>query len=132
MSGLPVSFTTNQKNQMSHFTTIKTQIRDIDALRQATGEMGYTLIPNAEARGFINNTTKGDYVIRLKGPSGVTPPRIRQPRSYFVIWPLQVPRPSTFTRPFVKTYFDTAFPNATLPLSTISNPIAPSSNFTAT
>jgi hypothetical protein len=33
---------------MSHFTTIKTQIRDIDALRQAVGEMGYTLIPNAE------------------------------------------------------------------------------------
>ena len=53
---------------MSHFTTIKTQIRDIDALRQAIGEMGYALIPNAEARGFINNTTKGDYVIRLQGP----------------------------------------------------------------
>ena len=53
---------------MSHFTTIKTQIRDIDALRQAVGEMGYALIPNAEARGFVNNTTKGDYVIRLQGP----------------------------------------------------------------
>ena len=53
---------------MSHFTTIKTQIRDIDALRQAVGEMGYALVPNAEARGFVNNTTKGDYVIQLKGP----------------------------------------------------------------
>ena len=53
---------------MSHFTTIKTQIRDIDALRQSIGEMGYALIPNAEARGFINNNTKGDYVIRLQGP----------------------------------------------------------------
>jgi hypothetical protein len=53
---------------MSHFTTIKTQIKDIEALRSACAEMDLTVLPNAEARGFINNKQKGDYVIRLKGP----------------------------------------------------------------
>jgi len=56
---------------MSHFTTIKTQIRDIEALRQAVSELGYQLIPNAEARGFVNDTIKGDYVIPLKGPHDI-------------------------------------------------------------
>lgn len=53
---------------MSHFTTITTQIKDVEALRSAVAEMGLTLIPNAEARGFYQQTLKGDYVIRLKGP----------------------------------------------------------------
>ena len=53
---------------MSHFTTIKTQIKDVAALRSATNEMGLELIANAEARGYYSNKTKGDFVIRLKGP----------------------------------------------------------------
>jgi hypothetical protein len=53
---------------MSHFTTIKTQIKDIEALRSACQELGLSLLQNADARGYVNNTIKGDYVIRLKGP----------------------------------------------------------------
>ena len=53
---------------MSHFTEIKTQIKDIEALRSACQEMGLTLLQNAEARGYSQNTTKGDFVIQLKGP----------------------------------------------------------------
>ena len=53
---------------MSHFTTIKTQIKDIEALRSACQEMGLSLMQHAEARGYYENKTKGDYVIRLKGP----------------------------------------------------------------
>ena len=53
---------------MSHFTTIKTQIKDIEALRSACQEMGLSLLQNAEARGYYENKIKGDYVIRLKGP----------------------------------------------------------------
>jgi hypothetical protein len=53
---------------MSHFTTIKTQIKDIEALRSVCQEMGLSLLQNAEARGYYENKTKGDYVIRLKGP----------------------------------------------------------------
>ena len=53
---------------MSHFTTIKTQIKDIEALRSACQEMGLSMLQKAEARGYYENKTKGDYVIRLKGP----------------------------------------------------------------
>jgi len=53
---------------MSHFTEIKTQIKDIEALRLACVELGLTLLQNAEARGYYENKTKGDYVIKLKGP----------------------------------------------------------------
>lgn len=53
---------------MSHFATIETQIRDIEALRSACKELGLALVENAEARGYGKNTLRGDYVIRLKGP----------------------------------------------------------------
>ena len=53
---------------MSHFTTIKTQIKDLEALRLALQEMGLTLLSNATARGFIESTTTGEYVVKLKGP----------------------------------------------------------------
>ncbi len=53
---------------MSHFTQIKTQIKDITALRSACQELGLALLQNAQARGYYENKTKGDFVIRLKGP----------------------------------------------------------------
>jgi hypothetical protein len=37
---------------MSHFTTIKTQIKDIDALRSAVQEMGLSLLQKTTARGY--------------------------------------------------------------------------------
>ena len=60
--------TNSIQSLMSHFTTIKTQIRDTEALRAACSELGLELIQNAEARGYYTQTTKGEYVIRLKGP----------------------------------------------------------------
>lgn len=53
---------------MSHFTTIKTEIKDIEALRSALVELSLTLEANVEARGYAGKRIKGDYVIRLKGP----------------------------------------------------------------
>lgn len=53
---------------MSHFTTIKTQIKDIAALRAACAEMGVALLENTKARGYGKNKTHGDYVVRLNGP----------------------------------------------------------------
>ena len=53
---------------MSHFTDIKTQIKDIKALRLACQELGLTLLQNTEARGYYENKIKGDYVVQLKGP----------------------------------------------------------------
>jgi hypothetical protein len=56
---------------MSHFTTIKTQIKDIEALRSACTEMGLSLLQDLEARGYYENKTKGEFVVRLKGPYDV-------------------------------------------------------------
>jgi hypothetical protein len=53
---------------MSHFTEITTQIKDIEALRLACQELGLNLLQSADARGYYDNKTKGDYVIQLKGP----------------------------------------------------------------
>ena len=53
---------------MSHFTTIKTQIKDIEALRSATKELGLTILNNANARGYGQEQRKGDFVIKLTGP----------------------------------------------------------------
>ena len=53
---------------MSHFTTIKTQIKDIEALRAACQELGLPLLQKTDARGFGGNKLAGDYTIQLKGP----------------------------------------------------------------
>ncbi|MFT5471042.1 MAG: hypothetical protein ACI8UO_006175 [Verrucomicrobiales bacterium] len=53
---------------MSHFTTIQTELRDVDALRDACAELGVELLQDIEARGFAGQSRHGDYVIRLNGP----------------------------------------------------------------
>jgi hypothetical protein len=53
---------------MSHFTTIQTQIRDIDALLCACVELGLKLQPDFVCRGYAGVTRKAPYVIQLKGP----------------------------------------------------------------
>jgi Protein of unknown function (DUF1257) len=53
---------------MSHFVTINTQIKDLDALRSALKELGLSLFPQAQARGYEDNKIKGDFVIRLNVP----------------------------------------------------------------
>jgi hypothetical protein len=56
------------KETMSHFTEIKTQIKDIHALRAACEELNLPLLANAEARGYNECKIKGEFVIQLKGP----------------------------------------------------------------
>ena len=56
---------------MSHFTSIQTQIKDIEALREACTELGLELLPNAEARGYGSTRHRGEFIIRLKGPYDV-------------------------------------------------------------
>jgi hypothetical protein len=53
---------------MSHFTTIQTQIRDLTALSEACSELGVSLVPNGDCRGYAGVTRKAPHVIRLKGP----------------------------------------------------------------
>jgi hypothetical protein len=66
---------------VSHFTSIKTQIKDEQALRDACAEMGLQVLENAEARGYDTNRVRGDLVIRLKGPYDVA--LTRQPDGTF-------------------------------------------------
>ena len=53
---------------MSHFTTIQTQVRDLTALSEACSELGVSLVPDADCRGYAGVTRKAPHVIRLKGP----------------------------------------------------------------
>jgi hypothetical protein len=53
---------------MSHFVSIKTQIKDIAALRDACAELGLAVLDNTGARGYAGATHPGDHVIRLNGP----------------------------------------------------------------
>jgi hypothetical protein len=53
---------------MSHFTTIQTQIRDLEALRDASVELGLQLLANTKCRGYAGVTRLAPHVIKLKGP----------------------------------------------------------------
>lgn len=53
---------------MSHFTSIKTAIKDIEALKAAAAALGLNVVEKAKARGYDHQSIKGDYVIKLKGP----------------------------------------------------------------
>lgn len=52
---------------MSHFTTIETQVRDLDALADACRELGVELTTGT-ARGYAGNTRTGEAIIKLSGP----------------------------------------------------------------
>ncbi len=52
---------------MSHFTTIQTQIRDLDALRDASVELGLGFTTNAKCRGYAGMSRLAPHVIQLKG-----------------------------------------------------------------
>ena len=53
---------------MSHFTTIQTRIRDLDALICACVELKLKLVPNSTCRGYAGVVRQAPYVIKLKGP----------------------------------------------------------------
>lgn len=63
---------------MSHFTTIQTQIRDVEALEAACAELGVELLRNTEARGFANSTRHGQLVVRLKGPYDIAANQVEE------------------------------------------------------
>ena len=53
---------------MSHFTTIQTQIRDLEALNDACVEMDLKFLTDANCRGYAGITRRAPHVIKLKGP----------------------------------------------------------------
>ena len=69
---------------MSHFTSIETQVRDIDALRDACAELGVRLLDNTEARGFGKARLEADHVVRLKGPYDIAVNRAGRNGAYIL------------------------------------------------
>jgi hypothetical protein len=63
---------------MSHFTTIQTQIRDLDALSDACAEMGFPFLQNANCRGYAGINRKAPHVIQLKGPYDIAVERAKE------------------------------------------------------
>ena len=53
---------------MSHFTTIQTQVRDLEALRDACAELGLELKSKTHCRGYAMARRKCAHAIVLKGP----------------------------------------------------------------
>jgi hypothetical protein len=49
---------------MSHFSTIKIQLKNGDILHQILQELGYQVELNAKIRGHAGNRTHADYIIR--------------------------------------------------------------------
>jgi hypothetical protein len=49
---------------MSHFTTIKVQIKNGEILQQVLQELGYQVEQNTNVRGYQGNKTNAEYVIR--------------------------------------------------------------------
>ena len=59
---------TNKKTTMSHFTTVQTQVRDLDALNDACVELGLELLADTPCRGYAAITREAHRTIKLKGP----------------------------------------------------------------
>ena len=53
---------------MSHYTTVRTIIRDLESLRDACEELGLGFTANAKCRGYAGVTRLAPHVIQLKGP----------------------------------------------------------------
>ncbi|NET58138.1 MAG: DUF1257 domain-containing protein [Symploca sp. SIO2E6] len=51
---------------MSHFTTIKVQIKNGEILHQVLQELGHQVECNTQVRGYRGKTTEAEYVIRQK------------------------------------------------------------------
>jgi hypothetical protein len=58
----------HKETQVSHFTSIQTQIKDLAALADACKELKVELLQGGEARGYAGNTRSGEAVVKLKGP----------------------------------------------------------------
>ncbi len=52
---------------MSHFTRVKTQLRNLNLVQQALEEMGHQVIPDSHVRGYHGDQTRADLVVHMPG-----------------------------------------------------------------
>ena len=65
---------------MSHFTSIQTRVRDLEAPRDACDELGLEFKSKTPSRGYAHQTRNRDHTIVLKGPHdiAVDPPEAKE------------------------------------------------------
>lgn len=61
---IKLAFHRKTESDMSHFTTIKVQIKNGELLHQVLEELGYQVEHNVEVRGYQGDRTNAEYVIR--------------------------------------------------------------------
>ena len=59
-----LAFHTKTESDMSHFTTIKVEIKNGELLHQVLEELGYQVECNVQVRGYQGDRTNAEYVIR--------------------------------------------------------------------
>lgn len=61
---IELAFHTKTASDMSHFTTIKVEIKNGELLHQVLEELGYQVECNVQVRGYQGDRTNAEYVIR--------------------------------------------------------------------
>jgi Protein of unknown function (DUF1257) len=61
---IPLKLGHAYNNPMSHFTTIKVQIKNGEILRETLQDLGFTVEQQTMVRGYMGNKIQADYVIR--------------------------------------------------------------------
>lgn len=51
---------------MSHFTRVRTQLRDLDTVKRALADLGY-VVGEGSVRGYANQIADADLVVKLDG-----------------------------------------------------------------
>ncbi len=69
---------------MSHITVVKTQIRDIEALRTALERLGCTLEGPGSVHGYYGSMGQADFIIRVPG-TRYTVGLVRQPDGTYAL-----------------------------------------------
>src|SRR5690606_7714101 len=49
---------------MSHFTRVRTQLRDLDTVRRALEDLGFEVVENAPVRGYNGQQERADLVVQ--------------------------------------------------------------------
>lgn len=89
---------------MSHFTTIKIQIKNSEILHQVLQELGYEVECNTTVRGYQGDNTQAEYVIRQ--PNGYDLGFRRTGENYEIVadfWGARIDR-QEFVNSLVKKY----------------------------
>jgi len=51
---------------MSHFTRVKTQLRDMEVVKRALADLGY-IVGEGEVRGYANQVATAEFVVKMDG-----------------------------------------------------------------